>query len=34
MEQKRLQVQINDKIIQLDGHFEGNLFCVEEKSIE
>ncbi len=34
MEQEKLQVQINDKIISLDGSFEENIFCVAETSIE
>lgn len=32
--QKMLPVQVNDKFINLEGGFVGNLFCVKEKSID
>lgn len=34
MEQKKLKVQVNEKFIQLDGDYKGNLFCVTETSID
>ena len=34
LKQEKIQVQVNDKYIDLEGDFVGNLFCVKEKSID
>lgn len=34
MKKEKLQLQINDKVIELEGDYVGNLFRVSEKSID
>lgn len=34
MIQEKLQLQINDKVIELEGDYVGNLFRVSERSID
>lgn len=34
LEQNGLEVSIGEKIIRVRGHFVGNLFCVDRRSID
>ena len=34
MKKEKLQLQINDKVIELEGDYVGNLFRVSERSID
>lgn len=34
LEQNGLEMSVGDKIIKVKGHFNGNFFCVDRKSID
>ena len=34
MKKEKLQLQVNDKVIELEGGYVGNLFRVNERSID
>ena len=34
LEQNGLEIRVGDKIIKVKGHFDGNFFCVDRRSID